>query len=110
MSDHIADAKEMVEPSVRSCTVCGCTETDCSGCIERTGRPCYWTGPRICSACSDPLDEMLLSENEMDLDDACPHCDGTGQVWGCAEDTCVCTDDDGLGCNPGVCDYCEGEG
>lgn len=40
-----------------TCLVCGCTEIDCSGCIERTGGPCSWvdeleddTGP-ICSAC-----------------------------------------------------------
>lgn len=36
---------------VRSCRYCGCTEADCRGCIERTGRPCHWTGPDMCSAC-----------------------------------------------------------
>lgn len=41
----------------RACRVCGCTDGDCSGCIERTGWPCSWVvdleteaGP-ICSAC-----------------------------------------------------------
>jgi hypothetical protein len=33
------------------CTVCGCTDDDCSGCIERTGVPCYWVSPTLCSAC-----------------------------------------------------------
>lgn len=43
---------------VRRCRVCGCTDLDCRGCIERTGEPCSWVeeegehpdGP-ICSAC-----------------------------------------------------------
>ncbi len=33
------------------CRVCGCTESDCSGCIERTGRPCHWIEPDLCSSC-----------------------------------------------------------
>lgn len=40
------------------CRVCGCTDVDCSDCIERTGEPCHWleeleddSGP-ICSACA----------------------------------------------------------
>lgn len=34
------------------CRVCGCTDLDCSGCIERTGVACYWVEPDLCSACS----------------------------------------------------------
>lgn len=42
-----------------TCRVCGCTDDDCRGCIERTGEPCSWwheysehpDGP-ICSACA----------------------------------------------------------
>jgi len=34
-----------------ACRECGCTEYDCSGCIERTGSPCYWVEPDLCSAC-----------------------------------------------------------
>jgi len=41
-----------------------------------------------------------------DFEDECPHCGGEGLVWGCFEDCCVCTDDDGLGCNPMRCDWC----
>lgn len=33
------------------CRVCGCTEEDCSGCIARTGEPCRWAAPELCSAC-----------------------------------------------------------
>jgi hypothetical protein len=40
------------------CRVCGCTEDDCSNCIERTGQPCSWVERRdaglanLCSACA----------------------------------------------------------
>jgi len=33
------------------CRVCGCTEYDCSGCVERTGHACSWVEPDLCSAC-----------------------------------------------------------
>jgi hypothetical protein len=33
------------------CQACGCTEEDCSQCIERTGEPCSWVAPGLCSAC-----------------------------------------------------------
>lgn len=38
--------------NVRACRVCGCTEKDCRGCIERTGRPCSWIEADLCSACA----------------------------------------------------------
>lgn len=34
-----------------SCRVCGCTNWNCSGCIERTGEACSWVEPDLCSAC-----------------------------------------------------------
>ncbi len=37
--------------SVPMCRVCGCTDDDCSGCIARTGAPCRWIEPDLCSAC-----------------------------------------------------------
>lgn len=40
----------VLEPA---CRVCGCTEDDCSGCIERTGMPCYWVEEDLCSACQE---------------------------------------------------------
>lgn len=42
----------------------------------------------------------------IDADEECPNCGGEGLVWGCFEDTCVCIDDDGLGCSPSRCDWC----
>ncbi len=36
----------------RTCRVCGCTDRDCSGCIERTGVACHWVGADLCSACA----------------------------------------------------------
>jgi hypothetical protein len=38
---------------VRACRRCGCTDDDCRGCIERTGRACYWAALDLCSACLD---------------------------------------------------------
>ena len=37
-----------------TCRICGCTDLDCSQCIERTGSPCFWAnGSRtLCSACA----------------------------------------------------------
>lgn len=35
-----------------SCRVCGCTQDDCEVCQERTGEPCQWSGPLLCSACA----------------------------------------------------------
>jgi hypothetical protein len=40
---------------VRTCRVCGCTDLDCSGCIERTGAPCWWVDDDLCSACGGHL-------------------------------------------------------
>ncbi len=39
------------ETTVRRCSVCGCTQDDCSGCIEKTGEPCHWVEADLCSAC-----------------------------------------------------------
>lgn len=35
----------------RRCRECGCTEADCSECVERTGEPCFWIEVDLCSAC-----------------------------------------------------------
>lgn len=36
----------------RRCRVCGCTDLDCRGCIQRTGEPCWWIEEDLCSACA----------------------------------------------------------
>jgi hypothetical protein len=38
-----------------ACRVCGCTEDDCSQCVEKTGEPCTWIAPGLCSACVDDV-------------------------------------------------------
>jgi ParB/RepB/Spo0J family partition protein len=38
---------------VRKCRVCGCTDDDCSQCVEKTGEPCHWVEEDLCSACAD---------------------------------------------------------
>ncbi|GHT29172.1 hypothetical protein FACS18942_10170 [Planctomycetales bacterium] len=41
----------------RNCRVCGCTDDDCSQCIEKTGEPCHWVEWDLCSACADEIQE-----------------------------------------------------
>lgn len=36
------------------CRECGCTDSDCSDCVERTGAPCFWAEHNLCSACIKP--------------------------------------------------------
>lgn len=36
----------------QQCIVCGCTDYDCRQCIERTGKPCSWIEPDLCSSCA----------------------------------------------------------
>ena len=39
------------------CRFCGCTENDCRQCIEKTGKPCSWVLPDLCSACLPEVDK-----------------------------------------------------
>ncbi len=36
----------------RRCRSCGCSDEDCLRCILRTGAPCSWIDPTLCSACA----------------------------------------------------------
>lgn len=49
------------------CRVCGCTGNDCSGCIEKTGAPCWWINAEktLCSACSDRATEEGRNKRRM---------------------------------------------
>lgn len=38
------------------CRVCGCIDEDCQHCIDRTGEPCSWIEPDLCSACTGLID------------------------------------------------------
>jgi hypothetical protein len=46
--------RQLPEPHVRRCRVCGCTDLDCSQCIQKTGAPCSWVELDLCSACAPP--------------------------------------------------------
>ncbi len=37
---------------IQTCAVCGCTDLDCSQCIEAQGHPCHWATPNLCSRCA----------------------------------------------------------
>lgn len=39
-------------PEPQKCRVCGCSDLNCAACIERTGAPCRWVEPDLCSACA----------------------------------------------------------
>lgn len=37
---------------IERCVICGCTNSDCRQCIEKTGFPCTWVSENLCSACT----------------------------------------------------------
>ncbi|MET3035850.1 hypothetical protein ABXT08_07105 [Chryseobacterium sp. NRRL B-14859] len=45
----------------QTCSVCGCSDYDCRDCMQKTGKPCYWIEPNLCSACAGTIKEI---ENE----------------------------------------------
>ncbi len=45
-------AEVTIEAINRSCRECGCTDDDCSQCVEKTGMPCAWVEADLCSACA----------------------------------------------------------
>lgn len=45
----------MAKIKIKTCKKCGCTDEDCSGCIEKTGFPCYWVSNELCSACANEI-------------------------------------------------------
>ncbi|MBT7163463.1 MAG: hypothetical protein HN904_11830, partial [Victivallales bacterium] len=49
LCDEPADNCPYLERLVRECRVCGCTDGDCQGCIERTGEACHWVEWDLCS-------------------------------------------------------------
>lgn len=48
-----------MNPEIRRCRVCGCTDEDCSGCMQRTGKPCHWVGEDLCSACAENYNTLI---------------------------------------------------
>jgi ParB family transcriptional regulator, chromosome partitioning protein len=50
-----ASIKNKDNRTVGVCRVCGCTDDDCRQCIEKTGVPCHWVEPDLCSACAGEI-------------------------------------------------------
>lgn len=48
----VPEPQEELEAEAQTCRKCGCTDDDCSQCIEKTGVPCTWVEPDLCSACA----------------------------------------------------------
>lgn len=46
-----------------TCKKCGCTDNNCSQCIEKTGEACYWVDDNhdLCSACAEDYFFKCLS-------------------------------------------------
>jgi hypothetical protein len=51
IEDLLGLDRDEADVAVRRCRGCGCTDADCSGCIDRTGQPCHWVEADLCSAC-----------------------------------------------------------
>lgn len=50
-TETVGDADTWAPPM--RCRECGCTDEDCSECVETTGEPCYWVEPELCSRCQN---------------------------------------------------------
>ncbi|GAA4137863.1 hypothetical protein GCM10022216_14320 [Sphingobacterium kyonggiense] len=48
---------EKINTEHGKCFICGCTDSDCSQCIEKTGKPCDWANAAntVCTACKPNL-------------------------------------------------------
>lgn len=51
-----------METLVNKCRECGCTDLDCSQCMEKTGYPCYWAEEDLCSACDNQANKKTNKE------------------------------------------------
>lgn len=93
--------------NIRKCRICGCTDNDCSQCIEKTGKPCHWVEEDLCSACEEESDN-LFNDNSDDDDSECwlcncghfvedgfhcPYC-GAEPPWGCPCSECQSPEND----------------
>lgn len=45
------------------CRVCGCTDDNCTGCIEATGEACHWVEDDLCSRCANEI--KLIEDNKL---------------------------------------------
>lgn len=71
----------MIQYSVQGvCKMCGCTDTDCRQCIEKTGQACRWTSKDqiLCTACVDEFCATTLLNNLELMDESRGLCHLTG--------------------------------
>ena len=54
-------AAALAEYMEQACRICGCTNEDCSQCLKKTGAPCHWVAPDLCSACVDEANARALA-------------------------------------------------
>jgi len=48
----LGDEGQTQEAMVGTCRQCGCTDHDCTQCVQENGFPCYWAEPDLCSRCA----------------------------------------------------------
>lgn len=67
LNKAIEDVKALID-KLQRCRVCGCTQYNCSQCIEKTGSPCTWAEKDLCSACVEepeiPVVDTRASQSE----------------------------------------------
>lgn len=58
--NELQELNMLIHPEIRrrfdqvpACRICGCTDDDCRQCIEKSGEPCQWIEPDLCSACAE---------------------------------------------------------
>ncbi len=80
-----SEVKE-VDTSKWVCRVCGCTDENCSECIEATGEPCKWVEPNLCSRC---VPEEATKSNPVPVPEGSVECsDCAHQIF--VDDAPVC--------------------
>lgn len=60
LAPRLQPVRWSADQAERACRRCGCTENDCSTCINRTGMPCHWVERDLCSACRPSLEARVL--------------------------------------------------
>lgn len=76
---------------IRTCRVCGCTDEDCSACIELTGEACHWLGEDedLCSACAGKSQSIEKQDGDDDDDDDDGDNDDEGDICDLRESSAV---------------------
>jgi len=53
----------------QKCRVCGCTEEDCTQCVEAQGTPCYWVDIDLCSRCFNEMNKDIKEKVTITIND-----------------------------------------